>query len=363
MADYTVTEEDFAAALDDTPLDEAIKDIIDDFLALSEDEVVIETIDPSTGEEIDVTTEVVFISASVTESGNVEVTIGETTFFVDASSSLAALFLNDGGLTTTASGMDTTKVIIGTGLDDNLSISQTAANIDAGAGNDTVTTGSGADVITAGLGNDSISSGAGDDKVILNNAEAGNDTVNTGSGFDEVVINEAAANFDTVISASGELTLTSKADGFTKTISNAEYISFQKADGTVQSVVVNTNSEVESFVVRLYEAFGRTGEKEGVKWWTDEVASGNTDLTHLAGSFLNTAEGESVYSPDMGNPLFVSTVYAKALNREVDDTSMNWWVKQMNEGMSKAEVLAKIVSSDEADSAYDYINNLGDDLI
>jgi len=363
MADYTVTEEDFATALDSTALDEEIKTIIDDYFEDVGNDVVIETIDPTTGDIIDVTTEVVYVNASVTESGNVQITIADITFFVDASSSLAALFLNDGSFKTTAGGTDTTKVIIGTSLDDSITISKTAANIDVGAGDDTVTTGSGADVITAGMGDDSISSGAGNDSVKVNNAEAGNDTVNTGSGYDEVIVNEAAANFDTVISASGELTLTSKADGFTKTITNAEFISFQKADGTVSSVVVNTHSEIESSVARMYEAFGRQADKDGMEYWSNEVSSGNTDLTHLAGSFLNTAEGQSLYASDMGNPLFVSTVYAKVLNRELDDTSQNWWVKQMNEGMTKAEVMARIVNSDEAREEYNYINNLGDDLV
>jgi len=363
MADYTVTEEDFVEALDASTLDDEVKSIIDEYLEDIGDDVVIETVDPTTGDIIDVETEVVYIQASVTESGNVQITLGDVTFFVDASSSLAALFLNDGALSTTAAGDAQTKVIIGTSLDDSLSVTKTAANIDAGAGDDTVTTGSGDDVITAGKGNDSVSSGAGNDKVTVNNAEAGNDTVNTGSGYDEVVINEAAANFDTVISSSGELTLTSKADGATKTISNAEYISFQKADGTVQSVVVNTHSEIESSVARMYEAFGRFADKDGMEYWANEVASGNSDLTHLAGSFLNTAEGQSIYAPDMGSPLFVSTVYAKVLNRQIDEKSENWWVKQMNEGMSKAEVMARIVNSDEAREEYDYINNLGDDLV
>lgn len=363
MADYTVTEEDFSSALDQTTLDEEIKTIVDEFLADVDNEVAIETIDPSTGEIIDVTTEVVYIQASVTETGNVEVTLGDVTFFVDASSSLAALFLNDGALTTTAVGPETAKIIIGTSLNDNLSIGKTAANIDAGAGDDTITTGFGEDIITAGLGNDSISSGSGNDKITINGSEAGNDSVDAGSGFDEVIINESANKFETVISGDGQLTLTSTSNAVTKTISNAEYISFQNASGNTVSAIVNTSSEVESFVARLYEAFGRFTEKDGIEYWVNEVTNGNTDLTHLAGSFLNTTEGQSVYSPDLGNALFVSKVYAQVLSRSLDDASKDWWVQQMQDGMTKAEVLAQIVSSDEAKSAFTYINNMGDDLV
>lgn len=59
----------------------------------------------------------------------------------------------------------------------------TGTEIDAGGGNDTITTGSGADSIRGGDGADSISSGAGNDTI---DAGAGDDTVDGGTGWVEV---------------------------------------------------------------------------------------------------------------------------------------------------------------------------------
>lgn len=73
-------------------------------------------------------------------------------------------------------------VYAGTG-DDTISSESNAALIDAGPGNDTVTSGAGNDTITGGAGNDVLSSGGGNDLIV---SDAGFDTINAGSGVDTV---------------------------------------------------------------------------------------------------------------------------------------------------------------------------------
>ena len=65
-----------------------------------------------------------------------------------------------------------------------------ATTIDAGPGNDTITTGDGADLVQGGTGADTLSSGAGADRIVGNQ---GNDTVNAGSGDDTLVWNNGDA--------------------------------------------------------------------------------------------------------------------------------------------------------------------------
>src|SRR4051794_14091623 len=61
-----------------------------------------------------------------------------------------------------------------------------ATTVDAGPGDDTITTGDGADLIQGGTGADTLTSGAGADRIVGNQ---GNDTVNAGSGDDTLVWN------------------------------------------------------------------------------------------------------------------------------------------------------------------------------
>jgi len=64
--------------------------------------------------------------------------------------------------------------------------------LDAGSGNDTITTGAGNDVVLGGSGNDNIKSGAGDDSV---DAGSGNDTVTGGSGHDSAFLDGGQDSF------------------------------------------------------------------------------------------------------------------------------------------------------------------------
>src|SRR3954447_15134635 len=59
-------------------------------------------------------------------------------------------------------------------------------NIDAGSGDDTITTGDGADVISGGDGNDTLNGAGGGDRII---GDRGNDTMNGGAGDDTTVWN------------------------------------------------------------------------------------------------------------------------------------------------------------------------------
>jgi Ca2+-binding RTX toxin-like protein len=66
--------------------------------------------------------------------------------------------------------------------------------IDAGPGNDTITTGDGADLIQGGTGADTLNGGAGGDRIVGN---PGNDVENGGAGDDTIVWNNGDAD-DTI---------------------------------------------------------------------------------------------------------------------------------------------------------------------
>ena len=61
-----------------------------------------------------------------------------------------------------------------------------AMNVDAGPGNDTITTGDGADLIQGGDGNDTLNGAGGGDRLV---GDRGGDTINGGAGDDTLVWN------------------------------------------------------------------------------------------------------------------------------------------------------------------------------
>ena len=66
-------------------------------------------------------------------------------------------------------------------------------NIDAGPGDDTITTGDGADVVQGGDGVDTLNGGAGGDRILGN---PGNDVINAGAGDDTLVWNNGDGTDD-----------------------------------------------------------------------------------------------------------------------------------------------------------------------
>jgi Ca2+-binding RTX toxin-like protein len=100
---------------------------------------------------------------------------------------------------TSGSGNDT----IDAGEGDNLISAGDGNNVViAGSGNDTVTSGSGSDTVDAGAGNNEITTSAGSDSI---NAGAGNDVINAGDGTNTI---DAGAGNNTVTAGSGSDTIT-----------------------------------------------------------------------------------------------------------------------------------------------------------
>ncbi|MBX9845800.1 MAG: hypothetical protein K2Z80_28750 [Xanthobacteraceae bacterium] len=89
---------------------------------------------------------------------------------------------------------------IGTDGVDTATWTETAVSLDAGAGNDSITTGSYNDVLRGGDGNDTLNAGGGDDVLA---GGAGNDVLNGGSGMDTASYQGATAGVtvDLAISA------------------------------------------------------------------------------------------------------------------------------------------------------------------
>jgi Ca2+-binding RTX toxin-like protein len=99
------------------------------------------------------------------------------------------------------------------------------ANINAGAGNDTITGSVSADTIIGGLGNDALNGGNGDDVL---DGGAGTNTLNGGAGTDTARYSAARATYTVVDNGNGTYGLTG--NGSTDTLSAVESVQF--SDGT-----------------------------------------------------------------------------------------------------------------------------------
>jgi Ca2+-binding RTX toxin-like protein len=248
------------------------------------------------------------------------------------------------------------RVIVAGGGDDNI---QTTGDgnftVETGGGNDTVNTGNGDDTVTiTGAGNSSVATGEGDDTIMVTgdgthtvNAGDGNDTivlgtdegevtVDGGDGFDQALMADSRGNHTFTIQ-DGILVMNSAPTQ----IANVEAVQFQ--DG----ISVIAEDATEATVARMYEVmFDREADLGGLEFWFDRAGEGATS-GEIAGGFAASEEFSARYA-DMSNEEILDSFYQNAFDREADAGGKAFWLDQMADGLTEAQVAEFFGASEEA---------------
>ncbi|OGA65661.1 MAG: hypothetical protein A3G81_05265 [Betaproteobacteria bacterium RIFCSPLOWO2_12_FULL_65_14] len=162
-----------------------------------------------------------------------------------------------------------TGSIAGTSAADTISVlSDLRVIVDAGDGDDEVTTGGGDDQIRLGSGNDVASSGGGDDRIIIDRFD-GAKTVDGGPGIDTLTIGNSLASMR--VSVDGGRIVIRDAGGNALDTTNVNVFEFSDA------VIFNEGNESEAVVARLYETMlVRMHDAPGATFWLDQITAGGT---------------------------------------------------------------------------------------
>ncbi|WP_420476247.1 DUF4214 domain-containing protein [Noviherbaspirillum sp. ST9] len=196
------------------------------------------------------------------------------------------------------------------------------------AGNDQITGSAYADVLVGYNGNDVITGGAG------------NDSINGGDGIDTVVLNTSRSNV--TITRSGNSIRLTDATGATgtDTLTSVERIKF--VDATVALDISGSGGQA----YRLYQAaFNRTPDKGGLGFHMNDLDNGAT-LTQIAQNFINSPEFSQTYG-SLNDMQFVTQLYANVLHRGPDANGLDYHVKNLANGMSRAQTLVGFSESPE----------------
>ena len=101
---------------------------------------------------------------------------------------------------------------------------------------------------------------------------------------------------------------------------------------------------------RIYKAaFDRIPDAPGLGNWIRHLDNGSGDLNWVAGHFITSAEFQALYgSPSsVSNNDFIRLLYNNVLDRDPDDGGFQAWNQNMQNGMSRAEVLGHFSESPE----------------
>lgn len=90
---------------------------------------------------------------------------------------------------------------------------------------------------------------------------------------------------------------------------------------------------------RLYKAaFDRVPDLEGLGFWIDALDDG-TSLNAVADCFVNSAEFQYRYGSAVSDQFFVTKLYNNVLDRAPEQAGFDYWMYQLQNGMSRESVL------------------------
>lgn len=118
-------------------------------------------------------------------------------------------------------------------------------------------------------------------------------------------------------------------------------ITCQAMDGSGQKatcrVTVDTYTHTEAFVARLYtETLNRQPDPAGLAYWTQEIQTGKRTPVAVAREFFFSPEFKN---KNLSRTEYVKVLYRTFMGREYDKAGLDYWVKRLNSGDSRRNVL------------------------
>jgi hypothetical protein len=180
----------------------------------------------------------------------------------------------------------------------------------------------------------------------------GDDWIDGGAGTDTAGYNGSIANFR-IEKVGNTILVTDRQSGQgTDTLTNVEKVRFQdlSVDLTVQDAAAAVSAARLKAVVELYVGFfNRVPDAEGLNYWLGQMNQGMT-TAKVADAFYNSAlqfSSLTGYSSSMTNEDFVKVIYKNVLGRSNPDAEgLAYWSNALAKGTeSRGSLLDSILNS------------------
>lgn len=204
-----------------------------------------------------------------------------------------------------------------------------------------VTTPNGATIAIDG-GNNVVAGGVGTDTVQYSAASSSYKIVTSGNCSATIAAQSLSLDVAThTISSIPSISVTSVSDNTKSTLSSIERLEFSD-----KNVAYDINGNAGE-AYRIYEAaFNRKPDAGGLGFWIAQLDKGAT-LKSVAEGFLGSAEFKALYGSSPTNAVFVDNLYKNILDRAGEKAGVDYWVGQLNSGVSRADILVGFSESTE----------------
>lgn len=100
-----------------------------------------------------------------------------------------------------------------------------------------------------------------------------------------------------------------------------------------------------AFIARLYQfGLGRSYDEESMQVWVKSLVDGSTTASEAVRGFFFCGE---MKDRNLSNEAFARVAYQAILNRNGSESEVEGWVKQLDKGMERTEMIDRFIKSDE----------------
>lgn len=113
-----------------------------------------------------------------------------------------------------------------------------------------------------------------------------------------------------------------------------------------EATPVTAEGGLQGFVTRLYvKVLDRNPEKAGLNYWMDQISTGKQTVLNVStNGFFHSNEYLNKHT---SNDQFVKTLYRTFLDREAEKSGYNYWMKKLNAGVDRDEIIYGFAYSKE----------------
>lgn len=182
--------------------------------------------------------------------------------------------------------------------------------------------------------------GSGGSDTICNGPGAKN-TVDAAGGVDTLMVAGSVSDFQ--FGVAGHIFEAIGTNGTDIVMTYGEILQFN--DG----VVVTGANVNEVALAHLYQLFfDRDPDAGGMQYWLEDMRATGMTVVDAAWQFMYSEEGLADGIPTMTDSQYIDMLYENGFNRAPDDGGKSYWLQQMANGMSRAEVAAQFAYSPES---------------
>ena len=106
-----------------------------------------------------------------------------------------------------------------------------------------------------------------------------------------------------------------------------------------------SRNTIDGFVDRLYSnTLNRSADEAGRAYWVELLSSKKVSGSEAANGFFTSQE---FINQNLSNEQFVTTLYTVFFGRTPDQAGLNYWVAQLNNGTTRAQVISGFTGSSE----------------